>query len=87
MHLFEDEGFDESDEHHRLSEPGRYADLETLPGAPDDWTDEAESIRVGPDATVTIWPDGDFEGQPRELAPGSEHPDLDDEAESLELTC
>lgn len=87
VHLFEDDDFQEDDDHFRLAEPGRYSDLGNLPGATDDWTDEAESIRVGPDATVTIWSDTDFEGEWIELGPGSEQADLDDEPESLELLC
>lgn len=87
VHLFEEEDFDETDANFRLTEPGRFSDLENLPGATDDWDDEAESIRVGPDATVGIWPDTNFEGTPIELGPGSERADLDEEPESLELTC
>ena len=87
VHLFEEDDFDETEDNFRLSQPGRYGDLDDLPGATDDWDDEAESIRVGPDATVTIWPDTNFEGTPIELGPGSEQADLDEEPESLELTC
>lgn len=87
VHLFEEDDFDETDDNYRLTEPGRYADLNNLAGAADDWTDEAESIRVGPEATVTFWSETEFRGQPTELGPGSERADLDEEPESLELTC
>lgn len=87
VHLFEEENFDESDEHFRLTQPGRYADLDALPGTDEDWDDEAESIRVGPAATVTLFADSDFQGETLELGPGSERADLGEEPESLELRC
>lgn len=87
VHLFDDDNFDESDDHFVLRETGRYETLANLPGAARDWTDEADSIRLGADATVTIWADTDFHGQSVTLEPGSEHPDLDSEPSSLEMTC
>ncbi|MCZ7631746.1 MAG: hypothetical protein M5U19_22990 [Microthrixaceae bacterium] len=60
VHLYDEDRFDERDPHFQLSEPGRYPDMAALPGAAEDWTDQADSIRVGPDATVTIWPQTDF---------------------------
>lgn len=87
VHLFDEDHFDERDRNFRLTQPGKYADLRNLPGADHDWTDEADSIRVGPTATVTIWPRTNFEGQAQTLEPGSEHADLHDEPQSLELAC
>lgn len=87
VHLFDGDNFDESDDNFVLSAAGKYANLSNLPGATKDWTDEADSIRVGAEATVTIWPDTDFQGQSIRLEPGSEHPDLDSEPSSLEMTC
>ena len=87
VHLFEDEDFDESDDHFILTEPGEYPSIENLPGAPAGWDDEAESIKVGPGATVTIYEDEDFRGRSMELQPGTEIADLEDEAESLKMTC
>ncbi len=87
VHLFDDDHFDESDDNFVLTEAGKYEDLSNLPGANKDWTDEADSIRVGADATVTIWADPNFQGQSVTLDPGSEHPSLDSEPSSLEMTC
>lgn len=86
VHLYDSDDFKEDDDNFRLTEPGKYADLAHLPGANADWTDEADSIRVGPQATVTVWSETDFAGTAQTLEPGSEHPNLD-EASSLEMTC
>lgn len=87
VELFDADNFDASDDHVKLTEPGRYSTLKNLPGADQDWTDEADSIKVGPGATVTIWAEPDFKGSSQRLEPGSEHPHVDDEPSSLELTC
>lgn len=87
VHLYDEDRFDERDPHFQLSEPGRYPDMAALPGAAEDWTDQADSIRVGPDATVTIWPQTDFGGRSQVLEPGSEHPDVAEEPMSIELRC
>lgn len=87
VHLFDADDFDESDDNFKLTEPGRYEDLSGLPDAGQDWTDEADSVRVGSGATVKIWSKTNFEGEATTLDPGSEHPTLDPEPLSLELTC
>lgn len=87
VHLFDSEDFRPADGSYLIVEPGRYPNLSGLPGAQRDWTDEADSLRVGPGATVTIWSDTDFTGRATQLEPGSEHRDLRDEPSSLELTC
>lgn len=87
VHLYDGDRFDAREPDFRLTEPGRFANLRDLPGATQDWSDDADSIRVGPKATVTIWSQTDFQGRSQVLQPGSEHPDLDDEPLSLELAC
>ncbi|MFA5565552.1 MAG: hypothetical protein WC184_07275 [Acidimicrobiia bacterium] len=87
VHLYDDDNFKETDDNFRLTEPGRYSDLSNLPGADKDWDDEADSIRVGDSATVTLWSKRDFQGNKLELGSGDEVADLDDEPESLELVC
>lgn len=87
VHLFDDEDFDEDDDHFRLTKPGRYGNLSQLPGADKDWHDEADSIRVGPGATVIIWDKPQFQGKKTQLAAGTEIADLEEEPESLELRC
>lgn len=87
VHLFDGDDFDALDDDYVLTEPGRYADLNDLPGTRKDWTGEADSLRVGSAATVTGWSRTNFAGNSTVYAAGSEHPDVDDEPESLELTC
>lgn len=85
--LFDADDLDDSDDTFKLTDPGEYENLEDLPGADDDWTDEADSARVGESATVEVWSETDFEGDSSTLDPGSEHPDLDPEPSSLKMTC
>lgn len=85
VHLFEDDDFE--DDNIVVRGPGRFANLAGLPGTNRDWTDEAESFKVGRDATVTMWPDTNFRGTPRTFQPGSEVRSVDDEPESMEIRC
>lgn len=87
VHLFDGDDFDANDDNFVLTEPGRYADLSDLPGASKDWTDEADSLIVGPNATVIGWSETNFQGTQMIYEPGSRHPDVDDEPSSLEMTC
>ncbi len=86
VHLFDSDDFDESDTNFLLTEPGKYETLKDLPGATQDWTDEADSIKVGSAAHVTIWSEPDFGGTSQQLEPGSAHSDID-EPSSLQLSC
>jgi hypothetical protein len=86
VELFDSDNFDESDDHFKLKKDGEYQDLSDLPGADQDWTDEADSVKVGGDASVTVWSEKDFKGEEHQLKPGSEHPDLD-EVSSLKMSC
>ena len=87
--LFDGDDFDESDSRYLINEPGRYASLAGLPGTARDWTGQADSLKVGGTATVTIWPEVNFGGTPETLARGTEIPDMEmsEEPASLELTC
>lgn len=87
VELFDADDFDASDDHFKLTKPGRYETLKDLPGASQDWTDEADSMKVGSDATVKIWEKTHFEGSSQTLDPGSSDPDLEHGPSSLELTC
>lgn len=86
LELFDGDNFDQGDDHFKLTEPGEYADLASLPGADQDWTDEADSLKVSPGAQVTIWTEPSFAGSQQDLEPGSEHPDVDD-VYSLKMSC
>lgn len=87
IHLFDGDNFDDTDDNFKLTEPGKYETLADLPGADRDWTDEADSLKVGDSATVTIYSEENFEGTSQDLDPGSEHADVDDEPRSLEMSC
>ncbi|WP_295010424.1 hypothetical protein [uncultured Microbacterium sp.] len=54
------DGFDDSDGEFTLTTAGRYATVAKLPGADKDWTREADSVKVGDAATVTVWEKDDF---------------------------
>lgn len=86
VELFDGDNFDENDDHFTLTVPGDYPDLSDLPGAEKDWTDEADSIKVGPAATVTVWSQSGLAGDQQSLDSGSEHADTDD-IYSLTLSC
>lgn len=86
VHLFDSDDFDTSDDNFKLTEQGRYATLDDLPGAEQDWSDEADGIEVGQGATVTIWEEENFEGAPQELDAGSQNSDIE-EPSSMELIC
>lgn len=85
IHLYDGNDFKDTD--FKLTKPGSYRDLANLPGASQDWTDEADSAKVGPAATVTIYEDTGFTGQSMTLKPGSDHASLDPEPSSLKLRC
>lgn len=88
VHLFDDEDFDLDDDHVVITGPGRFASLKDLPNAQGkDWTREADSFRLGGEATMTTWPQPDFQGPSQRFEPGTEVADLDGEIGSLELTC
>src|SRR5699024_9327021 len=87
IHFFDGEDFDETDDNFKLTEPGKYENLADLPGADRDWTDEADSLRTGNGATVTIYTEENFKGTAKDLDPGTELTDIDDEPKSLEMSC
>jgi len=87
IHLFDGEDFDDQDDNFQLIDPGEYKNLADLPGADKDWTDEADSLRVGSAATVTIYSEENFEGTSKELKPDTEVADVEHEPKSLEMVC
>lgn len=86
VHLYDADNLDASDDNFRLTTPGRYGDLSSLPGAEKDWDDEADSMRVGDSARVTLWSEPEFGGGSQEYGPG-DYPELEPEPRSLELSC
>lgn len=86
MELYEGENFTAADEPFRLVQTGEYEDLATLPGAEDDWTNQARSVKVGQVATVSVWAQPEFQGERHDFEPDSEHPQVD-QFGSLRLGC
>lgn len=87
IHFFDGEDLDDQDDNFQLIDPGEYKNLADLPGADRDWTDEADSLRVGSGATVTIYSEENFEGTSKELEPDTEIADVEHEPKSLEMVC
>ncbi len=87
IHFFDGDDFDENDDNFKLTEAGEYENLENLPGADQDWTDEADSLKVGESASVTIFSEENFEGDSQDLEPGTEQAGVDLEPQSLKMTC
>lgn len=87
LRLVDGDDFDENDSDFKLTEPDRYENLDDLPGADESWTDEADSARAGRSAAVTVYSEKNFEGSSCGLKPGTDHPDLDPERSSLEMSC
>jgi hypothetical protein len=81
------DGEDFKDTHFKLTKAGDYKNLKNLPGASEDWTDEADSAKVGSAATVTIYEKTGFNGKSATLKPGSDHSSVDPEPSSLKLSC
>ena len=87
IHFFDGEDLDDQDDNFQLIDPGEYKNLADLPGADRDWTDEADSLRVGSGATVTIYSEENFEGTSKQLEPDTEIADVEHEPKSLEMVC
>lgn len=86
VHLWDGGNF--KDDNDIIYGPGRWGSLRNLSGASRaNWGDEADSLKVGPKATVRVWNDADFKGTVFTYGPGTEQADLDEEPESLEIVC
>lgn len=86
MHLFDDDNFD--DENDVIYGPGKWTSMRKLPGAKEaDWGGDADSLKVGPAATVKVWDARDFKGKSETYGPGTEKPNLDFDIHSMEITC
>jgi len=85
--FFAGDDFDENDDNFTLTEPGEYESRKGLPGADQDWTDEADSLKVGESTSVTVYSEENFEGDSQDLDPGTEQPDADLSPQPLKMTC
>ena len=88
--LFEDTEFDVDDPHVRLMGPFQSATLEDVSGR--NWTEEIESLIVGPNARVLAYKDSDFMGPEVAFISNQRVSDLgeldmSDAIESLKIQC
>lgn len=86
VHLWDGKNF--TDSNIVIKGAGRYSSLRKLPGANGkDWEDEADSLKVGSAATVKAYKEENFKGSSITYKPGTQHPKLNEEPSSLEITC
>ena len=76
--------------HEFLNGPRKYSTLSNLPfGA--NWRQRIRSAEIGPQASVTMWADGAFQGTSQTFGPGTKHPELSDalsgQVESIDVGC
>lgn len=84
IELFDGDNF--KDDHIKIEGAGEYPDLSDLPGSDGrDWTDEADSFKVGSEASVTVWGHTNFEGDSTVYTSG-DYPSVD-EPHSLKISC
>ena len=86
VHLWDGKNFTDSDI--VINGAGRYSNLRNLPGANGkDWEDEADSLKVGSTATVKAYEEENFQGNVETYNPGTQHPKVNEEPSSLEISC
>jgi hypothetical protein len=94
VHIYDDKNFKATDDNHKICGPGAWPNLRNLAGAIKlNWSDEIESLRVGPGATVIVWTGEQFTGTSHTFNPGTEKitlkdmPGFSDNISSLEIKC
>lgn len=76
-----------------LCGPFKRSNMIKLPNAHvTDWSEEINSMKIGPNATLRIWEDVDFEGYSKFYNPGTVKTDFDEDsdveqANSMEMIC
>lgn len=86
VHLFDGDNF--SDDNDIIYGAAKWSNLRDLPGATEtDWTGGADSLKVGPSATVKVWEKENFQGRSQTFGPNAQEPKLDTEPRSMEITC
>ena len=88
--VYDDGGFDEDDSFATIIGPVNYTSLDNVEGK--NWTNQIESLIVGPSATVKVWKDRSdsnafvtFQANQRVDQLGEM--DLADDIEAMEVTC
>jgi hypothetical protein len=88
--IFEDTDFDLADPHVKIQGPMQVATLKDFSGR--NWSNEIESIIVGPNAEIKAYPEKDFQGTVLVLKPNKRINDLSklnmsDDIESMKISC
>lgn len=88
--IFEDTDFDLADPHVKIQGPMQMPSLKDFSGR--NWSNEIQSIIVGPNAEITAYPDKDFQGTELVLKPNKRINDLSqlnmgDDIESMKISC
>jgi Beta/Gamma crystallin len=92
VQIFEDENY--QGDYDVIFGPMTSTDMKNLSGSNlSDWSDEIESLKVSPKATVTVWQDPDYNEAVQTLTSGTEKtnlkgdPNFADEISSMKITC
>lgn len=95
VHVFDDKGYDVTDDNHMICGPGKWPNLRSLAGAAKiNWGDEIESLKIGPRATVIVWAGENYTGETLTFNAGTvvpslkaTNPTLSDNISSIEIKC
>jgi hypothetical protein len=90
VEVYEDDNFDQDDPHALVEGPAEFPTLKRFGGR--DWSNDIESLIVGPSATVRAYTKEDFQGTEVAFVPNQRIPKLSklsmsNEIESLKITC
>lgn len=84
IHLFDGDNF--KGPNLKIDGPAEYANLDDLPNSDGrNWTDEADSFKIGEGATVTVWYQTNFGGDSFVYQPGEYA--SEEEPYSLKIEC
>lgn len=85
IQLFDGENY--KDDYVTLDGSGSYSNLTDLPNTGENWDNEADALKTGTSATLTIWTQKNFQGDSVVFQPGNEEPSLNVGMRSLKITC
>lgn len=90
VEIYEDDNYDKDDPHIQLQGPAEFASLKDLQGR--NWSNDIESLIVGPGATVKAYKDKDFKGTEISFTSNQRVPnlgkvDMSNEIESMRISC
>ena len=90
VEVYDDAEYDDKNSHTTLQGPKEYASLKNVEGK--DWSNDIESVIVGPGATLHAFKDRDFQGPEIVFTAGQRVPKLSklgmsNEIESMKILC